>query len=66
MLIDNKPLYLSSFSNENVDFIKSLLESLGNFKLWNELKTEFKLLGSLYSSWTQLINAIPSNLKSYH
>ena len=31
ILIDNKPVYLSSFSDKNVNFINNLLDSLGNF-----------------------------------
>ena len=64
ILVDNKPVYLSSFSDKNVNFINTLLDCLGNFKSWNVLKTEFKLADSLYFSWMQLINAIPLNWKT--
>ena len=64
ILIDNKPAYLSSFTDKNVNFINNLLDCLGSFKSWNVLKTEFKLADSLYFSWKQLINAIPLNLKT--
>ena len=47
MLIDNKPVYPSSFSYKNVNFINNLLDCIGNFKSYNVLKTEFKILGSL-------------------
>ena len=59
IIIDNKPVYLSSFSDKNVNFINNLLDCLGNFKSWNILKTESKLADSLYFSWMQIINAIP-------
>ena len=64
ILIDNKPVYLSSFSDKNINFINNLLECLGNFKSWNVLKTEFKLADSLHFSWMKLINAIPLNWKT--
>ena len=63
-LIDNKPVYLSSFSNKNVNFINNLLDCLGNFKSWNVLKTEFKLAEILYFSWMQLINPVLLNWKT--
>ena len=59
ILIDNKAVYLSFFSDKNVKFINNLLDCLGNFKSWNVLKTEFKLAGSLCFSLMQLINAKP-------
>ena len=59
ILIDNKPVYLSSFSDKNANFINNLLDCLGNFKSWTILKTESKLADSLYFSWMQIINAIP-------
>ena len=64
ILIDNKPVYLSSFFDKNVknvNDINNLLDCLGNFKSWNVLKTEFKLADSFYYFWIQLINAIPLN-----
>ena len=64
ILIDTKPVYLSSFPDKNVNFINNLLDSLGNFKSWNVLKTEFKLADSLYFSGMLLINAIPLNWKT--
>ena len=51
ILIDDKSVCLSSFSDKIVNFIKKLLDCLGNFKSWNVLKTEFKLVDSLYFSW---------------
>ena len=63
-LIDNKPVYISSFSDKNVNLINNLLDCLGNLKSWNVLKTEFKLADSLYFSWMQLINAVPLNWKT--
>ena len=64
ILIDNKPAYLLSFSDKNVNFINNLLDCSENFKSWNVLKTECKLADSLYFSWMQLINAIPLNWKT--
>ena len=59
ILFHNKPIYRTSFSDKNVNFINNLLGCLGNFKSWNVLTTGFKLGDSLYFSWMQLINAIP-------
>ena len=64
ILIDNEPVYLSTFSDKNVNFMNNLLVFLGNFKLWHVLKIEFKLPNSLYFSWTQLISALPLNWKT--
>ena len=64
ILINNKPVHLSSFSDKNVNFINNLLDCLGNFKPCNVLKTEFKLTNSLYFSWMQLIKVITLNLKT--
>ena len=64
ILIDNKPVYLSSFSNKIVNFINNLLDCLGNFKSQNVLKTKFKLADTLYFSWMQLMNIIPLNWKT--
>ena len=61
ILIDNKPVYLSQFSDKNVSFINNLLDCLGNVESRNVLKTESKLGDSLYFSWMQLINAISLN-----
>ena len=64
ILFDNKTVYLSSFSDKNVNFINNLLDYLGNFKSWNVLKTKFKLADSLHFSLMQLINPIPWNWKT--
>ena len=64
ILIDNRPVYLSSFTDKNVNFVNNLLDCLGNLKSWNVLKTEFKLADNLCFSWMQLINAIPLNWKT--
>ena len=61
ILIDNKPVYLSRFSDKNVNFLDNLIDCSGSFKSWTFLKTEFNLADSLYFSWMQLVNAIPTN-----
>ena len=43
LLIDNKPVYLWSFADKNINFLGNLLDGLGNFKSWNKLEAEFKL-----------------------
>ena len=50
ILVDNKPVHLSSFSDKNVN-INNLLDCLDTLKSWNVLKKEFKLADSLYFSW---------------
>ena len=64
LLIDNRPVYLQSFADKNVNFLDNLLDGSGNSKSWNELKTEFNLADSLYFSWMQLINSIPLNWRN--
>ena len=64
ILIDNKPVYLSRFSDKNVNFLDNLTDCSGSFKSWTILKTEFNLADSLYFSWMQLVNAIPTNWKT--
>ena len=64
ILIDNKPVYLSSFSDKRINFLNDLLDSSGNFKTFNELKTEYNLANNVYFSWMQLINAIPLSWKT--
>ena len=59
LLIDNRPVYLQSFDDKNVNFIENLLDGSGILKSWNELKAEFNLTDNLYFSWMQLINSIP-------
>ena len=58
LLIDNRPVYLQSLADKN-NFLDNLLDGSGNFKSWNELKTEFKLSNNLYFSRMQPINSIP-------
>ena len=50
LLIDNRPVYLQSFADKNVNFLDNPLDGSGNFKSWNELKTEFNLADNLYFS----------------
>ena len=38
LLIDNRPVYLQSFADKNVNFLDNLLDGPRNFKSWNELK----------------------------
>ena len=64
LLIDNRPVYLQSFADKNVNFLDNLLDGSGNFKSWKELKTEFNLPDCLYFSWMQLINSIPLNWRN--
>ena len=64
LLIDNRPVYLQSFADKNVNFLDNLLDGSGNFKSWKELKTEFNLPDYLYFSWMQLINSIPLNWRN--
>ena len=64
LLIDKRPVYLQSLANKNVNFLDNLLDGSGNFKSWNELKTEFNLAGNLYFSWMQPINSMPLNWRN--
>ena len=64
LLTDNKPVYLQSFADKNVNFFENLLDFSGNFKSWNELKTEFNLADNLNFSWMQLINSIALNWRN--
>ena len=64
LLIDNRLVYLQSLTDENANFLDNLLDGSGNFKSWNELKSEFNLVDSLYFSWMQLINSIPLNWRN--
>ena len=48
ILLDNKPVYLSSFSDKNVNFINNLLDCLGNFK---KPKTNF-----IFKTFSGLLN----------
>ena len=43
LLTDNRPVYLRSFADKNINFLGNLLDGLGNLKSWNKLEAEFKL-----------------------
>ena len=43
LLIDNMSAYLWSLADKSVNFLDNLVDGSGNFKSWNELKTEFDL-----------------------
>ena len=43
ILIDNKPVYLSSFSDKNVNYTNNLPDCLGNFKKWMYWKQNLRL-----------------------
>ena len=62
--IHNRPVYVQSLADRHVNFLDNLLDGSGNFKSWNELKTEFKLADNLYISWMQLINSIVLNWRT--
>ena len=47
--IDNKALYLKSFSERNINFITPLFHSDGSVKKWNILKTEYALQNKDYN-----------------
>ena len=64
LLIDNRPVYLQSRVDKNVNFLDNLLDGSGKFKSWNELKTEFNFLHNLYFSWMQMINSITLNWRN--
>ena len=64
LLIHNRPVYLHSFADKNVNSIDNLLDASGKFKSWNELKTVFTLADNLYFSWMQLINSMPLNWRN--
>ena len=64
LLIHNRPVYLHSFADKNVNSIGNLLDASGKFKSWNELKTVFTLADNLYFSWMQLINSMPLNWRN--
>ena len=47
LLIDHRSAYLQFFADKNVNFLGSLFDGSGNFKLWNvngKIKAEFNLV----------------------
>ena len=63
ILISNKPIYLKSFSNNDLNYVTQLFDDTRNTKEWIKLKHEFNLSNSLYFKWMQLIHSIPQKWK---
>ena len=61
--IDNKSVYLKSFSTKNINFITQLFNTDGSVKNWNIFKTEQALQNKEQFCWLQLINTIPEMWK---
>ena len=61
--VDNKAVYLKSFSTKNINFIIQLFNTDGSVKNWNILKKEYALQNKDQFCWLQRINAIPEMWK---
>ena len=61
--IDEGDVYLSKFSQNNLNFVSQLFNTNGSIKTWYLLKQEYDLQNKSYFQWLQLINSIPEKWK---
>ena len=61
--IDEGDVHLSSFSQNNLNFVSQLFNTNGSIKAWHLLKQEYHLNNNSYFQWLQLINSIPEKRK---
>ena len=64
--IDNKPVYLKSFSITNINFITQLFNTDGSVKNWKILKTECALQNKDSFCWLQLTKCYPRNVEKMY
>ena len=60
---DESDVYLSRFSQNNLNFVSQLFNTNGSIKAWHLLKQEYHLNNNSYFQWLQLINSIPEKWK---
>ena len=65
ILIGNKPVYLSSFSDKKVNFINNLLDCLEYFKSWNVLIIKPAYLSSSSDKIVNFMNNLLDYLRNF-
>ena len=59
------PLYDATLSDKGINYIKDIFNTITcDFKLWNEVKSEFRLPESMIFRWYSVILSIPRDWKT--
>ena len=57
--IDKTSIYVSRFSEKNINYVSQLFNNDGFIKKWHKFKKECNLHQNSYFQWVQLIDSIP-------
>ena len=59
------PLYDTTFSDKGINYVKDIFNTITcDFKLWNEVKSEFRLPESTIFRWYSITLSIPPDWKT--